>query len=171
MYVPPNSNTKYLNRLAGELYAFAGKFGVSISPLTTSISDRKIGEVYLPSRGIFEKLNPHSEPAGLIFRDGSFLVLQEIIRFDYREETHPDPTLYRTKYSYHYQRPSDYFFFRYDHHPDIGDAETHPLHHLHCAGWPPDGTKFQEVPRFEVNETTLAKVLRLILISFPSIVS
>ncbi len=134
---------------------------------TFTISSHSVGEAYLPSRGTFEKLTPQSEPAGLIFRDGSFLVFQEIVHFGYRTETDSEPTLYRTLYSYHYQRPPDYFYFRFDHHPDLGDLETHPLHHLHSAGWLPDAVQFQHVPRYEINEMTLDKTLRLILISLP----
>jgi len=128
-----------------------------------------VGEAYIPSRDIFQKLTPQSEPAGLIFQDGSFLVFQEIVHFGYRSETDTEPTIHRTLYSYHYQRPTDFFYFRFDHHPDMGNPETHPLHHLHSAGWRPGATQFQEVPRYEVNEITLDKILRLILISFPSV--
>jgi hypothetical protein len=134
-----------------------------------TVSNRGVGEAYLPSRDIFEKLTPQSEPTGLVFQDGSFLVFQEIVHFGYRDETDAEPTLYKTRYSYHYQRPTDYFYFRFDHHPDIGDSETHPLHHLHSAGWLPGATQFQKVPRYEVNEITLDKTLRLILISFPTV--
>ena len=96
-------------------------------------------------------------------------MFQEIVHFDYRDETDSEPTIYRTRYSYHYQRPADFFYFRYDHHPDLGDPETHPRYHLHSAGWRPEGTQFQDVPRYEVSEMTLDRTLRLILISFPTV--
>jgi hypothetical protein len=156
--------------LETELYAFAIEFGAVVEPLTLNLSNDGVGEVYLPSRSTFEKMNPQSQPTGLVFADGSFLTFYEVVCFDYQEESATEPVIYRLKYGFHYQRPEDCFFFRYDHHPDIGQPETHPLHHLHCAGWLPGATQFQEVPRFEVNETTLAKVLRLILISFPTTV-
>ncbi|MBI1930538.1 hypothetical protein HYR99_40620, partial [Candidatus Poribacteria bacterium] len=41
-----------------------------------------------------------------------------------------------------------------------------PIH----RDWLPGATQFQTVPRFEVSETTLARGLRLLLISFPTIV-
>jgi hypothetical protein len=160
---------KYLHHLSTTLYSFAARVQAYVDSATISISQDGKGEIYLPAHTIFEKLTPQSDPAGLIFRDGSFLVFQEIVHFGYRNETDSGPTIYRTRYSYHYQRPTDYFYFRYDHHPDIGDPETHPLHHLHSAGWQPGGTQFQEVPRYEVNEMTLDKTLRLILINFPTV--
>ena len=162
--------SRYLHRLETELYAFAVESRGTISPLTLSVSNDGVGEVYLPSRSTFEHLHPQSQPTGLVLADGSFLTFFEVVRFGYPDESAAKPQLYRLRYSYHYQRPADQFFFRYDHHPDIGRPETRPLHHLHCAGWLPGATQFQEVPRFEVNETTLARVLRLILISFPTIV-
>ncbi len=161
---------KYLRGLEGQLFHLMNKEQIFIEPLTVSVSQDGRGEFYLPSRETFEKTNPQSEPTGLIFADGSFLTFFEVVRFGYRDESATEPAIYRLKYSYHYQRPADHFFFRYDHHPDIGEPDTHPLHHLHCAGWLPGATQFQTVPRFEVNETTLAKVLRLLLISFPTIV-
>jgi hypothetical protein len=162
---------KYLRQLETELYAFAIQSNAVVSPLTINISSNGIGEVYLPSRSTFEKIEPQSQPVGLVFVDGSFLVFQEIVRFGYQDESATEAVIYRLKYSYHYQRPTDYFFFRYDYHPDVGHPDTHPPHHLHCAGWLPGSEQFQSVPRFEVNETTLAKVLRLVLISFPTIIS
>ncbi len=153
-----------------EIYAFAMKRRAIMAPLTLRISNEGVGEVYLPSRSTFEHIRPQSQPAGLVFADGSFLTFFEVVRFGYRDESAAEPAIYRLKYSYHYQRPADHFFFRYDHHPDLGEPDTHSLHHLHCAGWLPGATQFQTVPRFEVNETTLARVLRLLLISFPTIV-
>ena len=116
----------------------------------------------------------------MVFTDGSFLIVSFdqtflfkrkvwIVRFGYQYETDTEPKIYRLSYSYHYQRPTDHFYFRFDHHPDVGDKHTHPLYHLHSAGWLSDATKLQEGPRYEVSEITLAKVLRLILITFPSI--
>jgi len=160
---------KYLRQLSTTLYNFAVRTQAYVDPVTISISRDGTGEIYLPARTIFEKLTPQSNPTGLIFRDGSFFVFQEIVHFGYRSETDTEPTLYRTCYSYHYQRPAEHFYFRFDHHPDLGDPETHPPHHLHSAGWLPGAMQFQEVPRYEVNEVMLDKTLRLILISFPTV--
>ena len=160
---------RYLRDLSTTLYSLAAEVRAFVALTTVSISQDGTGEIYLPARTIFEKLTPQSEPAGLIFRDGSFLVFQEIVHFGYRTEADSEPTLYRTRYSHHYQRPPDHFYFRFDLHPDLGDPETHPLHHLHSAGWLPGAVQFQHVPRYEINEMTLDKTLRLILISFPSV--
>jgi hypothetical protein len=70
--------------------------------------------------------------------------------------------IYRLEYSYHYQRPQDRLFFRYDFHPGLGDPETHPIYHLHAGGWPEDAIKLPSVPRFEVPQITLDEVLALI---------
>lgn len=160
---------KYLRQLEVELYLFAADVGAAVQPLTVSISNDGIGQVFLPSQDAFEKINPQSQPAGMVFTDGSFLIFYEIVRFGYQYEIDTEPKIYRLSYSYHYQRPTDHFYFRFDHHPDVGDKHTHPLYHLHSAGWLSGAVKLQEGPRYEVGETTLAKVLRLILITFPSI--
>jgi hypothetical protein len=107
----------------------------------------------------------------MVFADGSFLVFYEVIRFGYQHETDTEPKIDRLSYGYHYQRPEDHFYFRFDHHPDVGDLHTHPLYHLHSAGWLEGATKLQDGPRYEVSEITLAKVLRIILVTYPSITS
>ena len=160
---------KYLRQLEAELYLFAADVGAAVQPLTISISNEGIGEVFLPTQDIFEKISPQSQPIGLVFMDGSFLVFYEVVRFGYRNETARKPMMYRLSYGYHYQRPADHFYFRFDHHPGVGDKQTHPLYHLHSAGWLEGTAKLQEGPRYEVSEITLAKVLRLILITFSSI--
>jgi hypothetical protein len=134
--------------------------------MTAHIRDDSVAEAFLPSRSAFERLHPMSPPTGLHFPDGSFLVFHETVHYGYRDQEVTEPTIYRTRYSYHYQRPQDRFYFRYDHHPDIGDPETHPLHHLHSAGWGEGATQFQDVPRYPVAEVTLLEVLRLIRVSF-----
>ena len=120
---------KYLRQLEAELYLFAADVGAVVQPLTISISNEGIGEVFLPSRDVFEKISPLSQPIGLVFVDGSFLVFYEIVHFGYRSETATEPTIYRHSYGYHYQRPVDHFYFRFDHHPGVGNEQTHPLYH------------------------------------------
>jgi hypothetical protein len=66
-----------------KLYTVAAEVGAIVHSPTFTLSNRGVGEVYLPSRDTFEKLTPQSEPTGLIFRDGSFFVFQEIVRFGY----------------------------------------------------------------------------------------
>lgn len=160
---------KYIRQLEFVLFGFITDTNASIEPITFSISDEGIAEVHLPSSEYFEKISPQSQPAGMIFADGSFLVFYEIIRYGYPNEEATAPTIYRTKYSYHYQRPIDHFYFRYDKHPDVGEPQTHPLYHLHSAGWLEGATKLQSVPRYPVSEVTLENILYLILISFPNV--
>jgi hypothetical protein len=158
--------SKYLHALQLQLYSFATGVRATLEPLTVTISGEGVGEVYLPSRADFEKMSPTSAPAGLIFPDSSFLAFYEIVRFGYQDERTTEPTIYRLKYGYHYQRNVDHFYFRFDHHPGIGEPETHPLHHLHAAGWLPNATAFHEGPRFKVDEVKLADVLRLIQVTY-----
>jgi len=158
--------SKYLHPLQLQLYPFVTSGRATLDPLTIAISNEGIGEVYLPSRADFEKMNPKSDPTGLIFPDGAFLVFYEIVRFGYRDERTVEPTIYRLKYGYHYQRNADHFYFRFDHHLGIGEPETHPLYHLHAAGWLPGATSFHEGPRFQVDEIKLADVLRLIQVTY-----
>jgi hypothetical protein len=106
--------------------------------------------IYLPSRTAFEKLSPASTPTGLVFPDRSFLVAHERVTFGYRTDADAEPTVYPLAYGYHYQRPHDCYYFRYDHHPDLGDPATHPLHHLpfvvrHVSAVPPS-TKAPATP-------------------------
>ena len=160
---------KYIRQLKIAFYRFVEDTGVLIEPITVSISDEGIAEVYIPSRKYFEKIDPQSQPAGVMFADGSFLVLYEIIRYGYPNDEATSPSIYRPKYSYHYQRPIDHFYFRYDKHPDAGEPRTHPLYHLHSAGWLEGAMGLQNAPRYPVSEVTLEDVLHLILISFPSV--
>lgn len=158
--------SKYLHAFRFQLFTFVASVKATLEPLTTTISNEGVGEVYLPSRACFEKISPNSAPSGLIFPDGSFLVFHEIVRFGYQDERTTEPAIYRPKYGYHYQRSKDHFYFRFDHHPDTGEIETHPLYHLHAAGWLPGATSFHEGPRFKVDEIKLAEVLRLIQFTY-----
>jgi len=90
---------------------------------TTAIRDDGVGEFYLPSRAVFERITPNSEPVGLIFTDGSFLVVKEIFEYRYPNDSATHPQIYFREYGYHYQRPQDGTFFRYDHHPEVGSPQ------------------------------------------------
>jgi len=48
--------------------------------VTTNIRDDGISAFYLPSRSIFERITPRSEPIGLVFIDGSFLVMTRVFQ-------------------------------------------------------------------------------------------
>jgi hypothetical protein len=133
-----------------------------IDRLTIDISPSGSGSIYLPSPAIFERINPSTAPLGLVFVDGSFLIFKETVRYGYIDKKAAAPQVYRLEYSYHYQRPQENSFFRYDFHPTVGDAESHPIHHLHAFGWPSGATKLPSVPRFAASEVTLGEVLSLI---------
>jgi hypothetical protein len=137
-----------------------------MDPVTTNIRNDGVGVFYLPSRAIFERITPNSEPVGLVFTDGSFLVVKQIFEYGYPDDVATEPTIYFHEYGYHYQRPADQTFFRYDYHPEVGDPETHPLHHLHATGWKAGAGDLPQVPRFAVDAMTLEDVLELIRISF-----
>jgi len=134
--------------------------------VTIDIRDDGIGAFYLPSRAVFERITPSSEPTGLVFADGSFLVVKEIFEYGYSDDSVAEPQLYFHEYGYHYQRPQGQMFFRYDYHPEVGSPETHPLYHLHASGWKKEVDALPQVPRFPVYSTTLEEVLELIRINF-----
>jgi hypothetical protein len=160
----------YFQQWQRELYTFALPRHWTVQLLTFNLSPPHL-EIYFPSRASFEKITPGSPPAGVIFPDGSFLVAHERVAFGYRTDTDAEPTVYPLAYSYHYQRPDDCYYFRYDHHPDLGDPATHPLHHLHAAGWQRGDAAFYDAARHPVAPTRLTDVLRLIVSQFPSTVS
>ena len=137
-----------------------------LDSMTTYIADDGVGYFYVPSQSTFQYITPQSSPTGMVFLDDSFLLVKHIFRYDYPTEDASKPTICNLEYSYHYQRPSDNSFFRYDFHPDVGDAETHPLYHLHASGWLPDAIELPSVPRFPVATITLDEVLELIRINF-----
>lgn len=134
--------------------------------VTVNIRDNGVGAFYLPSRAIFERITPRSEPIGLVFTDGSFLVVKEIFEYDFPDDSATEPHIYFHEYGYHYQRPQEQNFFRYDYHPEVGPSETHPLYHLHAAGWKNEADNLSQVPRFPVYPVTLEEVLELIRINF-----
>ncbi len=137
-----------------------------IDDITTDIREDGVGMFYLPSRSTFERITPHSEPVGLVFTDGSFLVIKQIFEYGYPDDSLTEPQIYFREYGYHYQRPEGQTFFRYDYHPEVGPPETHPLYHLHAAGWKEDAIDLPQVPRFSVSSMTLEEVLELIRINF-----
>jgi hypothetical protein len=137
-----------------------------IAPQTMNVSRDGRGYFSVPSVDEFQHLTPHSSPSGLIFQDGSFLTIKEIFRYDYANEDDTDPDIVPLEFSYHYQIPHRGFFFRCDHHPDIGDSATHPPYHLHVGCWHEGDIKLPSLPRFPVPEMTLEAVLNLIVRDF-----
>jgi len=137
-----------------------------VAPVTTSIRDDGVGAFYIPSRVVFERITPRSEPIGLVFTDGSFLVAKEIFEYGFPDDSATAPQFYFLEYAYHYQRPQEQTFFRYDYHPEVGSSENHPLYHLHAAGWRREADNLPQVPRFPVSPVTLEEVLELIRINF-----
>lgn len=137
-----------------------------LDSLTTHITDDGIGYFYVPSLSNFQYLTPQSPPAGMVFLDGSFLLVKQVFQYGYPTEAAAEPTICYLEYSYHYQRPFDNSFFRYDCHPGVGEFETHPPYHLHATGWLPGAMELPSVPRFPVTAITLDEVLELIRINF-----
>ena len=133
---------------------------------TARIRPDGTGVFLVPSEKTFKRLSPASPPTGIVFQDGSFLCVKEVFRYGYRSSADTGPAIWRSEYTYHYQRPNDCYFFRFDSHPGVGDPETHPLHHLHSAGWQRGEKDWPSVPRFTVPETTLDDVLSLIARDF-----
>jgi len=157
--------SRYIRTLKGRVYQYRDIIA-RVDAITTRIARDGRGEIYMPSRAIFEHLSPASPPQGIIFHDNSFLTFKEIFRYDYPPEDAPEPIIIRAEYSFHYQAPSRHFFFRYDFHPQLGDALTHPLHHLHAGGWLTETDPLPSIPRFPAAETTLGEVLDLIRINY-----
>jgi hypothetical protein len=137
-----------------------------IDLFSTPVTNEGVGAIYIPSIQIFERLTPSSNPVGIVFIDGSFLVIKEIFHYAYASEDAVEPGICHLDYSFHYQRPLENSFFRYDYHPDVGDLATHPLYHLHAAGWRDNAPQLPSAPRFPVSLTTIDKVLELIRINF-----
>jgi hypothetical protein len=133
---------------------------------TTSIVQDGTGIISMPSRSAFERITPRSEPCGIVFWDGSFLVFKEVLRYDYADEYAVEPEIQFLEYSYHYQNPAERFFFRFDFHPTIGEPITHPLYHLHARGWQEYAEELPAVPRFPSVTMTLEKVLEIIRVNF-----
>ena len=134
--------------------------------ITVEIQDDGVSIFYLPSRATFERITPNSEPVGLVFTDGSFLVVKQIFEYGFPDDAATEPRFYFHEYGYYYQRPQDGIFFRYDYHPEVGALQTHPLYHLHATGWVQGAEKLPQVPRFPVSPMTLEDVLELIRINF-----
>lgn len=103
-----------------------------------------------------------------MFLDGSFLTVKEIFRYDYANEDDAEPRIVRLEFIYQYQIPHRGFFFRYDYHPEVGNASAHPPYHLHVGCWHAGDDKLSSLPRFRVPPVTLEEVLNLIIRDFLS---
>jgi len=137
-----------------------------MDPITIDIRNDGVSEFYIPSQAIFEHITPRSEPIGLVFTDGSFLVVKEIFEYGFPDDSATEPHIYFHEYGYHYQHPHSQTFFRYDYHPEVGSPETHPLYHLHAAGWKKEADNLPQIPRFHVPPVTLEEVMEFIRINF-----
>ena len=135
---------------------------VNVDDYTMNIAVDGRGYFSVPSIHRFQHLTPHSLPTGIVFLNGSSLTVKEIFRYDYARPDDTEPRIVPLEFSYHYQIPHRGFFFRYDHHPDIGDLATHPPYHLHVGCWHAGDDKLPSLPRFRVPPVTLEEVLELI---------
>jgi len=156
---------KFIRQQLRLIYS-VGDITLRIDSPTVGVFDDGTGYIYIPSRTIYERVNPSSLPIGIVFRDSSFLVFKEIFRYQYASETAQTPEMRRIEYSYHYQRPQSNSFFRYDFHPNTGDMKTHPLFHLHAGGWPDNASDFPPHVRFPTSEISLEEIINLIRTSF-----
>ena len=156
---------RYARELTQKIYDYSS-YIASVNVPTIRIGADGSGTFFLPDRASFEQSRPYSPTSGIVFQDGSFLTVKEIFRYGYINETDAEPQIARLEFSYHYQNPYRQFFFRYDHHPQIGDPATHPRYHLHVGCWHPSNTKLPSTPRFRVPEVTLEEVLELIVRDF-----
>jgi len=92
-----------------------------------------IGEVLAPNVGSFPGADASvfNESNGIIFRDGSFLRFVERVRVSRRIGTEI------FEYSYHYQRPGEDFFVRFDFEKTPAtNLIFKPQYHLHTSAKP-----------------------------------
>ena len=108
---------------------------VDVHPQTINIAADGTGYFSVPSVHHFQRLTPYSQPIGIVFLDGSFLTVKEIFRYDYPNDETTEADIIQSEFSYHYQIAHRGFFFRYDYHPETGNAATHPPYHLHVGCW------------------------------------
>lgn len=153
---------KYLRLLNAKLVDQSQRLKFRLCPMDIGVTSTGIGHIFVPSRLSFKKVDPLTPPIGLVFPDGSFLCFQETVKYGHRDEADGEPAIFRLSYSFHDQRPQDRYFFRYDHHPDVGLDAGHPPPHLNTGHWLESAIKLPEGPRFTVPETTLDQVLSLI---------
>lgn len=91
-----------------------------------------------------------SNNPGLIFKDDAFLRVEEGFSVDGKGRIHTE------RYTYHYERPSGYYF-RYEYEQHDGDHHYKPEYHLHVA-W--------RLPHFPAAAMTLESILQLIRVNF-----
>jgi hypothetical protein len=72
-----------------------------IDLFSTPITNEGIGAIYILSPQVFERLIPSSAPVGVVFIDGSFLVIKEIFQYAYASEDADEPSICHLEYSFH----------------------------------------------------------------------
>lgn len=133
-----------------------------VTSVTSRIDPDGTGIFAIPSLETFERLRPDSQPVSIVFKDGSFLVVKEVVSYDFPSPKVKEPTICYVTYSFHYQRPQDCIYFRYDFHPTYGDPKTHPLHHVHAAGWQRGAAELPALPRLSTQPVTLSEVISIV---------
>ncbi|MCS6859733.1 MAG: DUF6516 family protein [Abditibacteriales bacterium] len=147
-------------------------FVAYIEPFTWRVERDGTGLLYVPSLATFERLTPDATPTGVVMRDGSFMAVKLVVRFDYPDgvgrstSASREPCIVYVEYSFHYQRPQDCTFFRYDFHPHIGDPRTHPIFHVHAAGWQRGDKQLPDKPRLPSSSMTLSEVLDVVRMNY-----
>lgn len=102
---------------------------------------------YIITAGERVIVKPGDAPSGIVFEDGSFLIVYE------KWSREPDELL---GYRYHYQRADDWFV-RYDMHET--EMEGHPKHHLQASA-------LNEDVRLPTGEVSCEQVLDLVVVQF-----
>jgi len=96
-------------------------------------TEQLIGDVYAPENSGFpcSDAASYNKSNGIVFRDGSFLRFYERVRVRRRDGTEI------LGYSYHYQRPGEVFFARFDfEETPTTDVIFKPRYHLHTSAKP-----------------------------------
>jgi hypothetical protein len=132
-------NIRYFSDYYHHIIGLIDKSGIAINrtTLTKSLKVRTapiiVGEIRAPEAGGYpdETSLSFDESNGLIFKDGSFLRFSEKVSVNRREGT----TLFG--YSYHYQRPNENFFIRFDFEElPSPDPIWKPQCHVHTSAKP-----------------------------------
>ena len=117
----------------------------SKNPDIRPTEDRRGNYIIVAGERVIVK--PGDPPSGIVFNDGSFLIIYE------KWSKEPDKLL---GYRYHYQRHDDWFV-RYDMHET--EMEGHPKHHLQASA-------LGEDIRLPTGEVSCEQVLDLIVVQF-----
>lgn len=133
------ANIRYLGEYYHYVVGLLDRSGIVLSraslskSIVMSSTAYIIGEILAPDVGSIPDTEAaaFSESNGIVFRDGSFLRFVERVRISRRTGTEI------FDYSYHYQRPGEDFFVRFDFEKTpAANLIFKPQHHLHTSAKP-----------------------------------